>query len=182
MSNTTNPKNPETNSQTTTTVTPPPMNRRLVAMLYDFAIAGTLALIVAGIMSYLLEKRNIIIEADSSLTYSIFAMELLIGFLYYQWFCMHRGQTLGMSVWKIKIASLSGQAITYTQVLIRYFSLLAIMLAGFLLGYKVLSYSSTSSIGIGLLFLLGALAWTYLNAKKLALHEVISRTQLIDIR
>ena len=160
----------------------PPMYRRLIAMFYDFAVAGTLATIVAGFMSYLLEKRGLTIEPDSGLTYTIFGMELLVGFLYYQWFCMHRGQTLGMSVWKIRIANLSGQMVTFPQVLVRYVSLLAIMLAGFLLGYKVFAYSSTSSIGLGLLFLAGTLIWSYFNQRKLALHEVISQTQLIDLR
>ncbi len=172
--------------QTSTTAsppsTPPPMHRRLIAMLYDFAIAGTLATLVAGLMSYLLEKKGLTITPDSPLTYSIFAMELLVGFLYYQWFCMHRGQTLGMTVWKIRITNLSGGAVSYLQVLIRYCALLAIMLAGFLLGYKVLSYSATSSIGIGLLFLVGALIGSFLNSRKQVLHEVISATQLIDLR
>ncbi|MEE9304371.1 MAG: RDD family protein [Thiotrichaceae bacterium] len=160
----------------------PPMHRRLIAMFYDFAIAGTLATIVAGIMSYLLEKKGLTIEPDSGLTYSIFAMELLVGFLYYQWFCTHRGQTLGMSAWKIRITNLSGQHVTYTQILIRYIALLVIMLAGFLLAYKVLTYSSVASIGIGVLFLAGALIYSYFNQNKLALHEMISRTQLIDLR
>ncbi len=172
-------------SNTPITPTPfvsPPMHRRLVAMLYDFAVAGTLATLVAGLMAYLLEKKGLTITPDSPLTYSIFAMELLIGFLYFQWFCMHRGKTLGMSAWKMRIANLSGGAVSYVQVSIRYLALLGIMLTGFLLGYKALSYSAISSIGIGLLFLAGALIWSRFNSKKLALHEVISRTQLIDIR
>ncbi len=87
-----------------------------------------------------------------------------------------------MSAWKIRVANLSGGAVTYMQVFIRYCSLLAIMLSGVLLGYKVLSLSGTPSIGIGLLFLAGALIWSFLNSKKQALHEVISKTQLIDLR
>jgi uncharacterized RDD family membrane protein YckC len=164
------------------TLTPPPMHRRLIAMFYDFAIAGTLATIVAGIMSYLLEKKGITITPDSGLTYSIFAMELLVGFLYFQWFCLHKGGSLGMFVWKIRITNLVGDRVTYSQILIRYTALLLIMLAGFLLGYKLLSFSPTTSIGVALLFLIGALLWSYINPEKLVLHEVISKTRLIDLR
>jgi len=172
----------DTQASSTPPATPPPMHRRLIAMCYDFAIAGTLATIVAGLMAYLLEKKGLTITPDSALTYSIFAMELLVGFLYYQWFCIHKGRTIGMGVWKIRIANLSGEAVTYMQVFIRYCSLLVIILSGVLLGYKVLSLSGTSSIGVGLLFLAAALIWSFLNSKKQALHEVISKTQLIDLR
>ena len=161
---------------------PPPMHRRLVAMFYDFAFGGILAGIVAFILSYLLNNKGITIPANSPLSYSIFGIELLVGFLYFQWFCLHKGRSLGMSTWKMRIANLTGGSVTYTQVLIRYISLLLIMLSGFLLGYKVLAYSATASIGLALVFLMASLAWSLVNSRKLVLHEVISRTQLIDTR
>jgi len=160
----------------------PPMHRRLVAMFYDFCFGGILAGIVAFILAYLLNNKGITIPADSPLSYSIFAIEVLVGFLYFQWFCLHKGKSLGMSVWKMRIANLSGGHVTYTQVLIRYVSLSLILLSGFLLGHKVLAYSATASIGIALIFLAASLAWSLVNSKKQVLHEVISRTQLIDTR
>lgn len=173
--------------QTTTSdhgllVSPPPMHRRLVAMFYDFCFGGILAGIVAFVLAYLLNNKGITIPADSGLSYSIFGIEMLVGFLYFQWFCLHKGKSLGMSVWKMRIANLSGEHVTYTQVLLRYVSLLLILLSGFLLGHKILTYSATASIGIALIFLAASLAWSVVNSKRLVLHEVISRTQLIDTR
>ena len=166
----------------TKSLTPPPMLRRLVAMSYDFAIAGTLATIVAGLMAYLLEKKGLTITPDSPLTYSIFAMEMLVGFLYFQWFCLHKGGSLGMFAWKIRITNMTGGAITYLQIVTRYIALLLIMLSGFLLGYKLLLFSPTASIGVALLFLMGSLLWSYIHPEKLVLHELISKTRLIDVR
>ena len=164
------------------TLSPPPMHRRLIAMFYDFSFGGVLAGIVAFILSYLLNNKGITIPADSPLSYSIFGIQLLVGFLYFQWFCLHKGKSLGMSVWKMRIANLTGEHVTYAQVLMRYVALLLILLCGFLLGYKVLTYSATASIGTALVFLAASLAWSLVNTKKQVLHEVISGTQLIDTR
>ncbi len=160
----------------------PPMHRRLVAMFYDFCFGGILAGIVAFILAYLLNDKGVTIPANSLLSNSIFGIQLLVGFLYFQWFCLHKGKSLGMSVWKMRIANLTGGHVTYMQVLIRYVSLFLILLSGFLLGDIVLAYSATVSIGIALVFLAASLAWSLVNSKKRVLHEVISRTQLIDTR
>ncbi len=160
----------------------PPMYRRLAGMLYDFLIGGAVASIMATIIIGILMLKDVTVPANSLLSYSIFALELFVGFFYFQWFILHKGQSLGMQVWKIKITDIHGNAVTYPRIAIRYLSLTGLMLAGFLTGYKVLSYSSTASIGIALLFLLTSLLWSYTNKRKQALHEVLSSTRLLDCR
>ena len=171
-------------SETTSSpsINPPPMHRRLIAMFYDFSVFFIIATIISAIMSYLLNKKGLTIEPNSPLSYSIFFMNLFAGFLYYQWFSIHRSQTLGMSVWKIRITNLSGQPVSYLQVLIRYISLIAILFSGYLFGSIILSTSHMASIGVALLFFAASLSLSYFNPHKLVLHELISRTQLVDLR
>ncbi len=160
----------------------PPLYRRLLGMLYDFLIGGTMASIVAAIIIGIFFARGKGIPADTPLAYSIFALELFVGFFYFQWFILHQGQSLGMSVWKIQIGDLRGNRVSYSQIAIRYLALVILVLAGFLLGYKILSLSGTASLGIAMLFLLVDLLWSFTNPQRLALHEVISQTRLIDAR
>lgn len=159
-----------------------PLHRRLVGMLYDFMLAGTLALIFGVIAAAILSSREITVEPNSPLSLSLFAAELIIGFIYMAWFNLKKSQTPGMWVWKLKLVSLTGEPASLAQVFSRYIALLIIMVIGFVLGTKVLLLSSAGALGLAILFLLGTVLISKFNAEHLALHEIISRTRLIDIR
>lgn len=159
----------------------PLLHRRLISMLYDFIVAGIGILIFVAILVYLISP-NETIPPGSLLSNIIFAVELALGGLYLIAFWLKKDSTPGMGVWKLKISNLSGNAITLMQGVARYLSLLIIMTLGFILGNQLLQLSSTGSLLLALLFLALSLTWSIFDKDKLALHERLSQTKLIDIR
>ena len=159
----------------------PPLHRRLIAMLYDFIVAGVSILILTAILVYLISP-NETIPSNSPLSNAIFALELVLGGFYLIAFWLKKDSTLGMDVWKLKISNLSGNTITLIQGITRYLSLLIIMTLGFMVGDKLLQLSSAGSLLLILLFLALSLAWSFFDKDKLALHERLSQTKLIDTR
>ena len=159
----------------------PPLHRRLVSMLYDFIVAGVSILVIAAILVNIISP-NETIPPYSLLANMIFALDLALGGLYLVAFWLKKDSTPGMGAWKLKISNLSGNTISLTQGITRYLSLLIIMALGFILGYKLLHLSSTGSLLLALVFLALNLAWSMFDKNKLALHERLSQTKLIDIR
>jgi uncharacterized RDD family membrane protein YckC len=162
----------------------PPLHRRMIAMLYDFAVASTGILIIASVLvsfiSLISPQKDIL--PSSPLANVLFAFYLLLGALYFVIFWLKKDYTLGMSVWKLRISDMAGNKITPTQAIIRYFSVIAIMALGFIMGDQLLHLGSGSSLLMSILFFGLSLMWSLFNPNKLALHEQLSRTKLIDIR
>jgi len=159
----------------------PPLHRRVIAMLYDFTVASTGILIIATVLiSFISPQENI--PPFSPLANMLFAFQLLLGALYFIIFWFKKNYTLGMSVWKLRISDIAGNKITLTQAIIRYVSVIAIMTLGFIIGNQLLHLGSGSSILMSILFLGLSLMWRLFNPHKLALHEQLSQTKLIDIR
>ncbi len=157
----------------------PPLHRRMIAMLYDFAVASTGILIIAILLISFISEN---IPPFSPLANMLFAFYLLLGALYFLTFWLKKGYTLGMSVWKLRISDMAGNKITPMQAIIRYFSVIAIMALGFIIGDQLLHLGSGSSLLMSILFLGLSLMWGLFNPHKLALHEQLSQTKLIDIR
>ncbi len=159
----------------------PPLHRRMIAMLYDFAVASTgILIIVTVLISFISPQENI--PPSSPLANILFAFQLLLGALYFIVFWLKKDYTLGMSVWKLRISDKAGNKITLIQAIIRYFSVIAIMTLGFIMGDQLLHLGAGSSLLMSILFLGLSLMWCLFNPHKLALHEQLSRTKLIDIR
>lgn len=89
--------------------------RQLIASVYDGLLLLAVLLIASALTVPLTQAG--IIKASSPLI-SIYL--LLICFLFYAWFWVHGGQTLGMHVWHIRIEQTDGKPITWTQALIRF--------------------------------------------------------------
>lgn len=171
----------ETNHNAYATLPTPPMHRRIIAMLYDFAVASTGILIIASILiSFISPNENI--PPFSPLANMLFALELLLSALYFILFWLKKEATLGMSVWKLRISKLTGGKITLLQAIIRYSSIIAIMTIGFIAGYKLLGFGSGNALLMAFLFLGLSLIWSLFNPHKIALHEQLSGTKLVDIR
>lgn len=161
---------------------PIPLHRRLLGMSYDFLLGGFLALLAGFLISGLLASRDMTIEPGSWQANSIFVLELLVGLLYMIWFIRRKGQTPGMLVWKVKIVDTKGETPGLLQIFLRYAGLILIMAGGFTVGLKVLSLSSFSALGLAIFFAIAAVAFAYLHPSRLALHEIISGTQLINVK
>jgi uncharacterized RDD family membrane protein YckC len=128
-------------------------------MIYDLFLLTAILFLTIAVINALNHGEAI----DSSNPYYIFLVRLLllaISFFYYGWFWTHGGQTLGMKTWKMKLQNCNNhQNVTWKQALIR---------------------ASTALVSAGL-FGLG-FAWSLFDKKNRAWHDIISKTELIDLR
>ncbi|MCK5727328.1 MAG: RDD family protein [Thiotrichaceae bacterium] len=160
-------------------ITAPTMIRRLAGMIYDFCVAGTLALFISYIGMFFVGS----IEADSLVAYAFSVLQLLVGLLYFIYFCTQRNNTAGMWVWKLRmISSVTEGKPSALQIMLRYISLLSIITIGFLFAHKLLDMSVFASFGIALLTLSISFLWSLKDSKQRLLHEALSNTQLVDTR
>ena len=82
-----------------------------------------------------------------------------ISYLYFAWFWIHGGQTLGMKTWRIRVISTEGNTIDWKIAAIRYFG-------------AIISWG---------LFTLGYL-WSLFDKNKLCWHDMLSKTEIVDLR
>ncbi len=81
---------------------------------------------------------------------------LVICFFYFAWHWVHKGQTLGMRAWHLRLVQESGEAVTWWHALLRF--MLAIV----------------SFVPLGLGFL-----WILMNSNKAAWHDRGSDTKVV---
>ena len=122
--------------------------RRVAAFLYDCLLLVAIFFVVTAIA----------ITFNDGQAIQFFGYKLLlyvIGFLFFDWFWMHGGQTLGMRAWKIKLSSTNNASLTHVQCLQRY-----------LLG--TLCFAIT-------------LLWMFFREDGAALHDHFSNTKIVII-
>lgn len=91
--------------------------RQLISSIYDGLLLLAVLMIAAAITVPLTQAG--IIRPNSPLL-SIYLLS--VCFLFYAWFWVHGGQTLGMHVWHIRIEQFDGSPITWKQAMIRFIS------------------------------------------------------------
>ena len=134
---------------------------RIIASVYDFfllfgvwMLVGSIGLFInnLGFSSiYDVEKLNPILGLT---------IVIISGWVFFAFFWIKGGQTLGMQVWKFKIVNIdpSHDRITLKQTLLRYL------------------------VNFGMLALLGMpLFLIYADSKKLAVNDILSKTRLEKI-
>lgn len=122
--------------------------RRIGAFGYDCLLL--LAILFGGTALLLPFTGGEAIQAGN-LYYSIYI--LIISFLFFGWFWIHGGQTLGMRAWKIRVEQLDGRDISWGQAVHRF----------------ILMY-----ITFGL-----SLLWCFTNNERQAFHDRLSGTRTI---
>ncbi|NND90981.1 MAG: RDD family protein [Granulosicoccus sp.] len=122
------------------------MFRRGASFLYDcLLLTATFFLITA--IAVALNNGNAIQHPG------YYLLLYCIGFVFFDWFWRHGGQTLGMRAWRIRVVGMNSEKMTFKQSLARY-------LSGSLL------------FGITLLYM-------PFSARGLALHDQLSRTKIV---
>jgi len=159
-----------------------PLHRRLIAMIYDFLLAGTFISVISGIASALLVWQEITVEPNTPLANLLFGLQLLLGFIYLAFFWLRSGKTPGAWVWKIQNLSREGRGITLIQAAIRYIVMLLVLCGSFIIAYKGLNMSSMQSVSIMLLGFAFIVLWSRFNKAGLMLHEYMSKTIGNDLR
>lgn len=130
------------------------LGRRVGALLYDLLLVIAVVMIAAVPFVW-------VADDTSSNRWVRFAFQLYllaVIFLYYAWFWVRSGQTLGLVTWKMRVISTNGTKITWLQALQR-FATASISLACF---------------GIGFL-------WVLFDRNGLAWHDRLSRTRVIRV-
>jgi uncharacterized RDD family membrane protein YckC len=122
------------------------MFRRLASFLYDCLLLVAVFFVFTAIAIAFNHGEAI----QSPLYYLLL---YILGFVFFDWFWRHGGQTLGMRAWRIRVVSINGTSISPRQSLMRY------------LGGTVL-------FGITLLYL-------PFSRQGAALHDRISRTEIV---
>jgi uncharacterized RDD family membrane protein YckC len=128
--------------------------RRFGAMFYDALLLLALLLLMSFPYAFITGGQR-----PGLVMHSLYqAYLLVISFLYYAWFWIHGGQTLGMRTWRIKLVRADGGPVTWSIALKRF------------------SIALVSLLCLGLGFF-----WILLDRDKLAWHDRWSGTRVVRI-
>ncbi len=132
----------------------PGLPRRLAAITYD-------TLLLAGVLMIAGTPLPLVPESIQKLWW----MRLLIQtyllaccYIFFGWFWVHGGQTLGMRAWRIRVIRHDGQAVCWSGAALRF---LGAML-------------SWTALGLGFL-------WVIIDPAGMAWHDRLSKTRLIEL-
>lgn len=134
---------------------PAPLFRRLLAILYDSLLLLALFFLASWVAFFLNDGQPV--EAGSSAASLLFASMLLISVVYFGWFWMHGGQTLGMKTWRIRLHRRQGM--TWMSVV----------------AYCAAALLSWALFGLGF-------ALALVHPQKKTLHDLLCATQMLDLR
>lgn len=127
--------------------------RRLGAILYDSLLLAAVLVLASGLAVWVLGG-----EASQPGNPFMTSYFFLVSFLFYAWFWMHGGQTLGMRAWRIRVQQADGRNISPPQALLRF----------------IVAIFSWLVFGLGFL-------WSLFDKEKLAWHDRFSETVLVVI-
>jgi len=134
----------------------PGLRRRLAALFYDGLLVLAIWFVVAAMATALSNGR--LAQPDPPLWMRALLQLALVTvtWLFFAWFWTHGGQTLGMRAWRLKLVSVQGGTVTWSQTVRRF-------------GGAILS---AAALGLGYL-------WVLIDPQHRSWHDRISGTRLI---
>lgn len=99
--------------------------RRLAAILYDALLAAAVLFLAVALVLPLTDGEAV--QAGNPLFTSYL---FLVLFLFFAWFWIHGGQTLGMRAWRLRVQTRDGRPISWGQAMLRYLMAWVSLLAG----------------------------------------------------
>jgi uncharacterized RDD family membrane protein YckC len=100
--------------------------RRLAAVFYDLLLLIAVFFVATALLLPLNSG-----EAFTRQQFFYPLYLLSVGFIFYGWFWTHGGQTLGLKAWKLRVLTIDGKPINWTQAFVRYGTgLVSLALAG----------------------------------------------------
>jgi len=150
------------NEPTTTKTKYTGLIRRLFAIFYDCFLLLAILFIVSAIATALNNGKAV--EPDDAL-YPVFVILIFaLCYLYFAWFWIHGGQSLGMKTWRIQLQSFDPENNGHEQI---NWKISAIRFIGAILSWGV--------FGLGFL-------WSLFDKKNRCWHDLISKTVVVDLR
>jgi uncharacterized RDD family membrane protein YckC len=168
----------------TTTLPSAGFARRLAAMVYDFFPVLALAFIVTMPFLPFLHGRRFIPEEVGSLAYVHWAIVLLVSGLFFVFFRVRSGQTLGMVAWRLRMQKPDGSAVHWCQAVIRVL-IVGALWTPFFAGYSLFWGNWTDSLTrklatcASLLPWLTAYAWIWIDKERLAWPDRWTKTRVV---
>jgi len=136
-------------SKPTPNCTPAPLLRRLAALFYDLLLLIAV-LFFASALAVAINQGPI---PEDNLWFKLYL--LLVVYLFFAWFWIHGGETLGMRAWRLQLRSTDGDCITWRITLIRFLTAIPSLLF-FGCGYW----------------------WSLIDPKKRSWHDRLSNSQV----
>jgi len=131
--------------------------RRLFAIFYDCFLLTAILFIVSAIATAL-NHGKAIEPGDTLYPFFVFVI-FSLSYLYFAWFWIHGGQSLGMKTWRIRIQAIDNSNIDWKTAAIRF----------------IAAIFSWGIFGLGFL-------WALFDKHNRCWHDLISKTVLIDLR
>lgn len=130
----------------------PSIRRRLASMLYE-----SLLLIAVFFFGFLVPNIALGVLGDILLPPGVlFVQAFLVPGIYFIWYWRHKGRTLAMQTWKIRLESADGSPPAIDQLLLRF----------------MLAWPSIFVFGVGLV-------WALFDRDRQFLHDRLSGTRLV---
>jgi len=132
----------------------PSLFRHLAVIVYDLLLLMSVLLFATAIpviLNALIYGGEVMQQGNPFL----FIYLVATSYLFYAWFWMHGGQTLGMRTWNVYLISADNRSITWQSALIRF----------------AMAFASWLPIGIGFW-------WQFTGKDKVSLTDQLSATRL----
>lgn len=133
-------------------MTAPGLTRRLAAITYDALLLGGLLLIAGAPLPLVPEP----IQKLWWVRLLIQGYLLVCCFLFFGWFWVHGGQTLGMRAWRIRLVQDDGKKVGWSRAAMRFLAALL----------------SWTALGLGFV-------WVTIDPAGMAWHDRLSKTRLM---
>jgi uncharacterized RDD family membrane protein YckC len=133
---------------------PASLLRRLAAIVYDLLLLSAVVFVAAQPLPLLPDVVHKVWWGKLGKQLYV----LTLGLLYFGWFWVHGGQTLGMRAWRLRLIGADGAAVTWPRAAVRYLTALL----------------SWAAAGLGFM-------WSLVDGEKRTWHDLISGTRLVLI-
>jgi uncharacterized RDD family membrane protein YckC len=156
-----------------TSAAPPSLRRRMACWLYEGVLMFGVIWIAGYLFGTLSQTRN---AMDNRLGLQIFLFIIFGIYFVYFW---HKGQTLAMKTWHLRIVGLDGQAISQKRALARY----ALSWLWFLPPLAAVAPFKLSAGEIGVIFFGWIAVYALLSRfhpQRQFLHDALAGTRLIS--
>ena len=153
----------------------PPLRRRMACWLYEGMLLFGVVFIAGYLFGTLTQTRNALNNRHGL---QIFCF-VVIG-LYFVWF-WHKGQTLAMKTWHIRMVDRHGQRLSQGRALLRY----VLGWVWFLPPLAVMAPFALRAGEVTVLMIGWVLVWALLSrfrADRQFWHDALAGTRLIDVR
>jgi uncharacterized RDD family membrane protein YckC len=147
--------------------------RRIAAMIYE-AIVVAAVLFIASLLFQGAATGRLI--GASRLAFQIYLVTVL-G-LYFVWF-WHRGQTLPMRAWRLRLVARDGRPVTPARALLRYFTAAAAIGTSFAAALYLREHPDAALAWVALVPGPASVAWALADRDRQALYDRIAGTRLV---